>query len=294
MAKPKSNFDKLGWKKDKYDKRDYLHKVSAKKIPASFILPNVPTIRDQGMVGSCVGFGLGANLTGLAMEKDVYTEWFSPNWIYNGARFIEGSLMQDAGAYPKDGLDWLRSKGCLLDHFWPYNPNILDTTSPPSEYNDEAAKYPLITYYRVTGGAAGICDAIASGYYVSIGTPWYNKWMNPPASGLLPAVRRGDGIAGGHETCLYGYDQTKSLFYGINSWGTGWANKGLYLMPFQAFNIFRYAGGYDAHYIDVNWQAVVPTPEPVPVPEPADIVKVQVRKCVNDGDWEVLYEGEVS
>jgi hypothetical protein len=283
--------NKFSWKKDKFDKRDYLHKTKQLKIPKKLILANIPDVRDQGNVGSCVGFGVGANLTGTAMKLGVYSEWFSPNWIYNGARFIEGTLSQDAGAYPRDALQWLRTKGCLLDHFWPYNPARLDTSSPPSKYDEDAGKFPLITYYRITGGVSAICDAISNGSYISIGTPWYNKWMSVPTSGLLPKVKKTDSIAGGHETCLYGYDTAKSVFYGINSWGTGWGNKGLYRMPFQAFDMFGYYGGYDAHYIDVNW---IPAPEPQPVPEPvADIVKIQIRKSVNGGAWDTLFEGEI-
>lgn len=274
---------KLGWKKDKFDRRDYIHKVAAKKIPEKFILPNVPSVRDQGNVGSCVGFGLGANLTGLAMSQKVYTEWFSPNWIYNGARFIEGTLNQDAGAYPKDGLAWLRTKGCLLEHFWPYNPTRLDPTSPPSKFDAEAAKRPLLAYYRVTGGALSICDVISQGYYVSIGTPWFAKWMRVSANGLLPVVTPNDIIAGGHETCLFGYDQSKKLFYGINSWGTSWGDKGKFYMPFQAFSVFGAVGGYDAHYINVSWSE---TPAPIPEPAPTkDTIQIQINKSVNGGPW---------
>jgi hypothetical protein len=245
--------NKLGWKKDKFDKRDYLHKVAIRKIPRIFRLPYIPPIRDQGFVGSCVGFCIGANLTGLAMKLNVGNEWFSPTWIYNGARFIEGSLLEDAGAYPKDALKWLKTKGCLLEHFWPYNPMRLDTTSPPSAFNSEAAKLPLFEYYRITGGVNSICDALVNGYYVSIGTPWYDKWMNPPTNGMLAKVTSRDSIAGGHETCLYGYNKKKDFFYGINSWGKSWGRKGKFLMRFQAFTQFGNWGGYDAHYIKVNW-----------------------------------------
>ena len=292
---------RLGWKKDKFDKRDFIHKISAVKVPAVFVLPNVPPVRDQGAVGSCVGFGIGANITGWAMAQKVYTEWFSPNWIYNGARFIEGSLKQDAGAYPKDALDWLVTKGCLLEHFWPYNPNKLDPTSPPSKFNSEAAKFPVISYYRITGGATAICDAIANGYYVSIGTPWFNKWMNPPVTGILSTVSKSDGIAGGHETCLYGYDQNKQLFNGMNSWSSDWGNQGHYQMPFQAFNIFGNFGGYDAHYVTVKWGELesssfsssssttpAPVPPPTPPPTPTDTYRIQVSQSKNGGPWQVL------
>lgn len=277
---------KLGWKKDKFDKRDYLYKVSAVKIPTVFVLPNVPSIRDQGNVGSCVGHGIGANLTGWAMSQKMFTEWFSPTWIYNGARFIEGSLAQDIGAYPKDALNWIVNKGCLLEHFWPYNPNAVDTAVPPSKFNTEALKFPVVSYYRITGGVNAICDAIANGYYVSIGTPWYDTWMNVPSTGILPVVTIKNVVLGGHETCLFGYNQTTKLFNGMNSWGVGWGNKGFYQMPFQAFDVFGYRGGYDAHYITVKW-ATVPTPTPVAA------TRIQINKSKDGGPWELVTEFEM-
>lgn len=243
---------KTGWQKDKYDRRDFLRKATFKEIPPVVILSEyLPDVRDQGNVGSCVGFGIGANLVGRAKRLNTYTEWFSPTWIYNGARYIEGTLNFDLGCQPRDALHWLYLKGCLLEHFWPYDPEHLDTTSPPSHLEAEAAKHPLLSYYRVVDGWAGICEAIADGYYVSIGTPWFEKWMDP-ADGVLAEVSFSDPVAGGHETCLFGYDTAKKIFYGINSWSEDWGNKGFYTMPFSAFNVFKLRGGYDAHYIGLT------------------------------------------
>ena len=265
----------FGWRKDPYDHRDYLYKTTYREVPQSVILTNyLPDIRDQGNVGSCVGFGIGANLVARAKKLNVYTEWFSPTWIYNGARFIEGSLTQDVGCYPRDALHWLYEKGCLLEHWWHYNPLGLDTTAPPSHLEPEAAKYPLLAYYRVVDGVAGICETLANGQYVSIGTPWFSKWMDP-VDGVLGEVSFPDMIVGGHETCLYGYNKDKKIFYGINSWGTDWGNKGLYTMPFSAFDAFKIYGGYDAHYIGYIFA-------PEPVIEPSECQFSQsVTKTLN-------------
>lgn len=240
---------RLGWLKDKFDKRDYLYKATLKAIPDVVILKDyLPDVRDQGMIASCVGFGIGANLVGRAKKLNTYLEWFSPTWIYNGARFIEGTLWIDTGCEPRDALHWLYMKGCLLEHFWPYDLNKLDMSAPPSSLEPEAAKYPLLSYYRIVDGTDGICEVLANGQYVSIGTPWFEKWINPE-KGVLPEVSASDSVAGGHETSLFGYDKTKQIFYGINSWGTDWGDKGLYTMPFSSFDVFKKLGGYDAHYI---------------------------------------------
>jgi len=220
---------KLGWKKDVHDPKDFIHKMKVVPIPERVVLDKfLPEVRNQGSVGSCVGFGIGANLTARAKMRGDFIEWFSPTWIYNGARYIEGTLTEDDGCYPRDALDWLLEQGCLLEHFWPYNPLMLDMKSPPSSLDKEAAKVPLLAYYRVVDSVDGICSAIADGFFVSIGTPWFKKWMNPMPTwrcgwknvpGVLPEVTASDATVGGHETVLYGYDQKQQVLYGQNSWG---------------------------------------------------------------------------
>ncbi len=294
---------RLGWKKDKYvpppKEFIYVPHIAEAALPQSADLSKyLPVVRDQGEIGSCTGFGIGGNITGLAILFGMLsnlgqTPWFSPWWIYKGAQFIAGELGWDSGAYPRDCLDWLRQKGCLAEDFWPYQDGTthFDTTSPPSKFDPEAAKWPIIGYsdvpqllrqiksigfYRITGGAVGICQALADAeadikagkpehLFVSIGTPWWDKWMDAPLTGILPKVSTKDYIAGGHETFLYGYNLSNSLASGQNSWNTAWGKDGRFLMPLDSFEIMKKVGGYDAHVIKVAWKDT-PTP-PVP-PEP--------------------------
>ncbi len=260
-----------GWKKDKFDHRDFKHKITApEQVPDNDMLDKLPAVRQQGNLGSCVGFGIGGNLTACAMQAKVDTEWFSPTWIYNWARAVEGTLSYDEGCEPRDALDMLLKYGCLKEHFWPYNGNKLDKKSPPSSLWPEAAKWPIKAYYRADTGTDGICSALASGLNtptrVSIGIPWPEKWMDS-SNGVLPTIKESDYVAGGHEVWLYGYDKKAQRFYGMNSWGTTeWGNKGLFTMPFQAFEIFKTWGGYDAHYVEMAWGTPNPQPEPTPIP----------------------------
>jgi hypothetical protein len=252
----------FGWKKDKFDRRDYLHIPRLKEIPPVVILDSLlPNVRDQGSVGSCVGFGIGANLVSKAKTYNIYEEWFSPTWIYNGARFIEGSLDQDIGCFPKDALDWLVKMGTLLERFWPYDPIKLDKSAPSTERQKQAVKYEDFAYYRVDNGIEGICSAIADGHFVSIGSPWFEKWLiyREGVFGwpILKEVDADDNVAGGHETCLYGYDKNQAILYGMNSWGTDWGISGFYQMHFSSIDVFKEVGGYDAHYITFS-----PTPLP--------------------------------
>ncbi len=258
----------FGWQKDKYDNRDYMHKMKVAPVPESVVLRDFLTdVRNQGNVGSCVGFGIGVNLNSITKALNIFVEWHSPTWLYNGARFIEGTLTQDVGCYPRDALNWAVEKGILLEHFWPYDPNRLDTQAPSSTKQAQATRYKDFAYYRVADSVDGICDAIASQHFVSIGSPWFREWMNAPGTGLLATPTTGSEVVGGHETCIFGYDKKAGIFYGINSWGTGWADGGHYKMPFEAIDIFKKVGGYDAHYITFNSGTEPPLP-PAPTPSP--------------------------
>ena len=249
----------FGWKKDPYSRKDFIHKMAVAPVPERVMLDQyLPSVRNQGQIGSCVGFGIGAVLGARAKMNNAYLKWFSPTWIYNGARFIEGTLAEDAGCYPRDALDWLLKKGCLLERDWPYNPLLLDTRAPPSSLEPEASEFPLLAYYRVVDGVDGLCSALVAGFHVAIGTPWFKKWMSPQpvwkclwsnVPGVLPEVTEFDEIVGGHETCLYGYDVVENVFYGQNSWGELWGDKGRFRMPFSSIKVFIELGGYDAHYI---------------------------------------------
>jgi hypothetical protein len=277
----------FGWRKDKFDSRDKLHAPFLKEIPDAVSLAQFcPPVRDQGQLGSCVGFGVGGNISGVAKQCGVFSEWFSPTWVYNGARLIEGSLSEDAGAEPRDALDFLVKNGCLLEHFRPYS-DTLDISDPTGwTVASNAKEWPLLSYVRVTDGVPNICDAIAQGYLVSLGASWYESWGEPGSSGVLPEDY--SSVAGGHETFLFGYDATKSVFYGQNSWGSSWGKAGTYVMPFSAIEAFKTDGGYDAHYVKVNWSTTPPPPPPPPTPTPGPCaVKLMYRKLLGQKQLKV-------
>ena len=252
---------RLGWKKDKYNHNAIYHEVkNLATIPnvVNFDQYRMP-MGDQGQIGSCTGWGIGGGMSSKAKMLGLFKERFSPTWIYNGERLEEGDLTQDAGAYPEDGFIWITQKGLLLEEYWPYNPNVLDTSTPPSKDMPLAAQWPVASYVRISGGFSAICSALAAGNFVSIGTPWFDAWMEIGSNGVLPAVNSKSSVAGGHETFLYGYDLTQNVVFGQNSWGTPWGKSGCYVMPASAFDVFNQLGGYDAHYGIVNWSAA-PTP----------------------------------
>jgi hypothetical protein len=256
MQSPQRGF---GWLKDKYNPEAVYHRPKAIRLPDTIDwLGFCPPVRDQNGVGACTGFGIGGMAATVAREGSFFTEAYSPTWLYNGARYIEGTLKKDAGAAPDDVFKWAKENGLLFEHFWPFE-KVLDTTAPSSERVAQAIKYDNFEVIRVDEGLAGILSSLAEGHCIALGGPWSQRWENPPASGILDDPF-GSYIDGGHETFLYGYDQTTQLLFGQNSWGVSYGDKGRYKMPFHAIDWFKVNGGYDAQYLLMSASPVPPKP----------------------------------
>lgn len=140
----------FGWRKDPYDKRDLLHELVPVVPDETDLAPLLTKVRHQGSNLSCVGFGIGINLNSIAKRQGAYEDWHSPWWIYNGARFIEGTLAQNVAAFPRDALQWILENGCLLEQYWPYDPIRLDMTAPSSTSMAKANHYKDIIKTSLT------------------------------------------------------------------------------------------------------------------------------------------------
>lgn len=291
---------RLGWKKDPYDPKAWIFKPSIPRIPADIDWRQyMMAVQDQGNSGSCVGFGVDGIGTGELNFKGMKLpdyQLFSPTDIYNGGRYIDGSLASDEGTWASSALEWLRQKGWLPYKFWPYAG--FEKRSRPSTLDIEAAKYPLkgytpltLGYYRVTNGIDGILAALAEKHMVAIGVPWPDKWMDTK-DGVLALPKSTWSIAGGHEVYLWGANTTDKVVRGANSWGiSSWSYsgkvvpKGCFTMPFGAFDWFKCEGGYDAHFITVEW-GETPTPvPPEPTPVPAVSLPPYIMGSQDDKTW---------
>lgn len=253
-----------GWKKDKRDERDHLRGRVVVKLPSKVDLSEIlPSVRDQGNLGSCTGFGIGGNLTGCAKQQKSGIDWFSPTWIYNGARLLEGTLAYDDGAFPRDCLEFLRANGCLLEIFRAYK-DTLDTTDPTKWTCAKNAKdWPIVSYARLVDGVDGIKGALAAGHLVSLGSPWFGSWNDTGPNGILSDDY--NVVSGGHEYLCYGYDDALGILFCQNSWGTSWGKAGRFAIRYSAIPAFKANDGYDAHIVTVDW---IPVPDPID-PAPA-------------------------
>ncbi len=296
---------RLGALKDKFKEKDWSFALD-KPLAVRDLLnlaPYLPRRVDQGYIGSCTGASLEQYFAGFATLYKVVAKVGTQNrfsiwWIYNWARFIEGTLGEDAGAYLRDCLDAVRKYGVLIDDLWKYPDGCtkLDKTAPSSRLYPEAAKWPVSAFspvpqlrlkgfYRVTGGAEGIFQALEAAQqaidagkpehlFVYMGSPWW--WEDTDKNGYLKIPTAYMPVLGGHAYLAYGGEQKRGLLHIVNTWGPGWGTyplgqksgeKGCAIMPAECIDKMKSEGGYDAYVISVeggNW-GTQPAPTPVPV-----------------------------
>ena len=263
-----------GWIKDKYNPKAVYHEPIVRVLPPSTNnRVYLPAVKDQDGVGACGGFAWSEHLETVCKQIGQPVDRFSENWIYNGARYLEGTLQQDAGLANDDAIKWLTQHGFLLYPYWPFK-DALDKSAPSTLQQSEASIYPDLQPFRVDNGIDGIKSAMADGHTLVLGCPWFSEWENYK-SGILPIPTLNSQVAGGHDTEWADYDDSKGAFYCQNSWNTYWGIQGHFWVPYEAIDVFKAKGGYDAQYFTFG-PLVTPTPVP---PKPK-------RKCIFSG-WGV-------
>lgn len=111
---------------------------------------------------------------------------------------------------------------CPLSYF-PYSASNF-ATKPTSIQNAAAAMYKIKSWYFTTG-ENNIKSSIASGNPVVVGVEHYEDLDKLSTSNPVYDTISGTS-SGGHAICLVGYDDSRSAFKFINSWGTSWGIDG--------------------------------------------------------------------
>lgn len=174
-----------------------------------FILGNRPGILNQGLTSQCVAYATENEQ--LWQDRVDTGKWynFDEPLFFHRIGGIEG-----VGAFARAALDELVGRGY---------PEAGDT--------ERAWLHKARLYTRVAPSVQAVKDAIvACGGVTAVG-PWYSNWTNGiPPSGVLPAP---SGGSSGHMVWYPGWDENGII--GQNSWGTLWADGGLFRMSWWVF-----------------------------------------------------------
>ncbi len=228
---------RFGWVPDLPDARDFMYSapeaVLTKLPKKADIRSKMPSIYDQGQLGSCT-----ANAIGAAFEFEQIKEGekdFMPSrlFIYYNERALEGTVDTDSGAMIRDGMKTVAKVGVCTETTWPYDiPSF--TVKPPKTAYTEASKHQALVYRRVLGNLHQMQGCLASGYPFVFGFSVYESFMSPEVArtGKVPLPPRGEQLIGGHAVVAVGYNDAIQSFIVRNSWGEAWGMKGYCTMPY--------------------------------------------------------------
>jgi hypothetical protein len=211
-------------------------------------------VRDQGMRGTCVAFGVTALRELLMCEQTAQIEDLSEQFLYWDVKTNSNDpLKTEDGTWVEFAFESLSNPGICRESTWPYNPvsnpaNISHggPGAPPPTAASEASTFAAAaaTHQHVstasgnaatmlelllrTGRPLAICLPVFSDPLVPQSDNWTTNagWLwgavlDPPPTSV---------VSGGHCVCLTGFapDPTEPLggyFVIRNSWSTDWGSQ---------------------------------------------------------------------
>lgn len=244
------------------DVRDYVAKSTlTTEFPETFYLTNMPKVKDQGQVGSCVAHSC-ALVTEYFNEKETgkFTR-MSTAYIY-GNRLL--SLHKGYGMYTRDALKTLSIYGNVPYESLPGNvevPEALDLYEKNAEkLETEGIPYVIQSYYKLK-------DVNAMKAHLLTGNPivFAMYWFDDIKiiSGVMNTAEVKTKKTGAHCMVIYGWNSTGWLVQ--NSWSSNWAKKGRCIIPYSV-SLYECWGVTDA-----------PAPEGLDIKKP---FKTKFGKCL--------------
>lgn len=224
-----------GWVPDLPDVRDNLYepllKLSLKALPFSVDLrksPMMPPVMNQLTLGSCTAQAIAS-----AFQFAHAPVSFPPSrlFIYYNEREMEGTIQSDSGAYIRDGIKSIASKGVPPESLWPHNISKFKIRPSPAAYA-EALNHRALSYYRLSQNLLKHC--LAEGHPFVFGFSVYESFetIAVASSGIAVMPKESERLLGGHAVKCVGYNDAVQRFIVKNSWGTKWGMKGYFEMPY--------------------------------------------------------------
>lgn len=200
--------------------------------------PYSSTVHNQRSTASCV-----ANAVAKALEirerhhhasegRVMHHTDISRLHLYYLSREMHRAQDRDAGTYISICCDVLKRFGLLPESRWPFDPKKIFVSPGWKEMRHSySMKVGASGYYRIKSGGDNRVDdcikALRSHHPVVFGTTVDQQWYRYQEGDVLREVKKSEGR---HATALVGWDDSRGLFIGENSWGRSWGDEGCYLM----------------------------------------------------------------
>ena len=257
-------------------------------LPRSIDLSgNFPVPGSQGMQSSCVGWAV-AYLK--SYQERLEERWdftrntqFSPAWIYN--QINDG---RDEGSHPLRAMELIQSKGAATLATMPYDPND-HLTQPDDRAIEEALSFLGGTIERVDS-VNQYKAALAHRVPFVLGIPVY-----PSFNGLRGANAAYNDLSGtwqgGHAVVVVGYDDYRfgGAFKVLNSWGSGWGDRGFFWIPYDTFRDSR----FDTYAIMIEDRTNGDVPRPVAPPQRRCGATDEPLPNLTIASWQAEYQPQI-
>jgi len=232
----------LNYRRDPKDKNDQKFKGSLidirkqkLKVPSRIDHTNkMSAIRNQGHLGSCVGFAVTAmkefqeqqeHLLEVQEGKKDHRKGkkydLSESWVYWMSKEID-AWPGEEGTSIRYAMKVLQKIGVPTETGWPYDDVDF---GEPKRWASLVARWSLIDQYWRINNLTELKAALVNGP-VPIGIPCFYEFFFPGMDGIILDPVNPTEIYGGHAICAVGFDNTTRLIKFKNSWGTNWGENG--------------------------------------------------------------------
>jgi hypothetical protein len=236
---------------------NYGNYQSGNTLPISIDLTSkFPPIGNQGQLGTCVAWSVGYNyksyLDGIAKNLSS-SQLQSPNNLYSPTDlFFSINPSQRScnnGTHFDYAFNVLITRGVNTLSNVPYD-QICHNSSPGNPSTASANK--IKNFRRIQGSINEIKEYLAQGIPVVIGAMVNSQFQQWSGSGVLTNLNY-TGNVGGHAMVIAGYDDSRSAFRIINSWGNFWGDNGYAWVDYNFLvNKFCVQGGQKSLFVAFN------------------------------------------
>ena len=211
--------------KDRINDEEFMLKFPQKEI-----------IIDQGSISACVGHS-------FVMAKQILEYQQTNKWIDFDPFILYGTRYDDdyvgEGMYPFQGAKALYKDGAYFRRDFGKRqemPQLKNTVEQWKKNNPDKvlkAKDYTITGYSYVNSEQAIKRALKNGMPVSVAYPIYASFYDTGKNGIVkvPDTLK-EELYGYHQMLIVGWTKDNKWIV-VNSWGTRYGLKGMYLIPFE-------------------------------------------------------------
>ena len=242
---------KVNYIKDQDDERDFIFQaphILTGMNPTIDHTPMMSSVKDQGRLGSCVSFAMGAMKEwqeNIEHAKEVSEgkkdhrqgkEYdLSEQWIYYNCKKID-PWENEEGTSIRYGMKVLNKIGVPCEEAWEYNDIEV---GEPKRWAKMVARWAKIGSYRRVRSLNELKQALVKSP-VPIGVGVFLDIYYTGSDGIVKDPVNTNNFLGGHAMCAVGYDDNRGLVKVKNSWSKWWGQDGYGYLSYDYINNFMW------------------------------------------------------